>query len=55
MIRRFDNFYRRRPRTALAIMIAIAFIALYAADQLDKANSAALRLQMWSANARSAT
>jgi hypothetical protein len=54
-VRKFDNFYRRRPRTALAIMIAIAFIALYAADQLDEANSAAWHLQAWSATARSAT
>lgn len=55
MIRRFDRFYARRPRTALAIMIVAAFVCLYLTYGSDAADSAALRLQMLSANVRSAT
>ncbi|WGS53537.1 hypothetical protein LFL96_20990 [Paraburkholderia sp. D15] len=52
MIRRFDAFYRRHPRIATAIMICACFIALYVADGQDKANTATLRLQMWSSTGR---
>lgn len=50
-MRKFDTFYRRRPRTALTLMIILASVVLYAADQADRENSAALRLR-WVASVR---
>jgi hypothetical protein len=50
MIRRFDNFYRRRPRAALGIMLVIFALTLYAADRADRANS-----MVWAATTRGAT
>jgi hypothetical protein len=51
MIRKLDRFYTKRSRTALTLMIILASVVLYAADQADRENSAALRLR-WAASVR---
>lgn len=55
MIRAFDRFYRRHPRIAATLMIVACFICLYVAKNADSDNDTALRLQLLSSVARSAT
>ena len=54
MIRAFDRLYRRRPRLTATLMIFVCGVVLWKADQVDRENSATLRLQ-WAATMRSAT
>lgn len=55
MIRAFDRFYAKHPRVAAALMIIACAICLYEAKSIDTSNDTALRLQMLSSVARSAT
>jgi hypothetical protein len=46
MIRAMDRFYEKHPTLAFLIALAAAFAIMYIAKDWDRADTAALRLQM---------
>lgn len=49
MIRAMDRFYEKHPTVSFLIALVVVFSVMYAAKDWDKADTAALRLQMMAA------
>lgn len=51
IVRAMDRFYGRHPRIAFCIALLAAFACMYIASDWDKADTAAIRMQMMSRGA----
>jgi hypothetical protein len=50
-----DRFYEKHPHISFAIAVASVVAIMWITSEWDRADTAALRLQMWSSTDRSAT
>lgn len=47
MIRAMDRFYEKHPHISFAIAVAAVVAIMWITSEWDRADTAALRLQMW--------